>query len=53
MRFSLKHIPEQSKLLLLSLMVGVLSGCAAVVLDWSIHTVKRLLNQGFHGSYDW
>ncbi|MDO5000517.1 MAG: chloride channel protein [Bacteroidales bacterium] len=34
-------------------MVGVLSGCAAVVLDWSIHTVKRLLNQGFHGSYDW
>ena len=53
MRLSLKHIPEQSKLLLLSLMVGVLSGCAAVVLDWSIHTVKRLLNQGFHGSYDW
>ncbi len=53
MRFSLKHIPEQSKLLLLSLMVGVLSGCAAVVLDWSIHTVKRLLNQGFHGSYEW
>ena len=53
MRFSLKHIPEQSKLLLLSLMVGVLSGCAAVVLDWSIHTVRRLLNQGFHGSYDW
>ena len=53
MRFPLKHIPEQSKLLLLSLMVGVLSGCAAVVLDWSIHTVKRLLNQGFHGSYDW
>jgi len=52
-RFSLKHIPEQSKLLLLSLMVGVLSGCAAVVLDWSIHTVKRLLNQGFHGSYEW
>ena len=34
-------------------MVGVLSGCAAVILDWSIHTVKRLLNQGFHGSYDW
>ena len=53
MRFPLKHIPEQSKLLLLSLMVGVLSGCAAVVLDWSIHTVKRLLNQGFHGSYEW
>ena len=53
MRLSLKNIPERSRLLLLSLMVGVLSGCAAVILDWSIHTVKRLLNQGFHGSYDW
>ena len=53
MRLSLKNIPERSRLLLLSLMVGVLSGCAAVILDWSIRTVKRLLNQGFHGSYDW
>ena len=53
MKLSLKHIPERTQLLLLSLMVGVLSGCAAVVLDWSIHTVKRLLNQGFHGSYEW
>lgn len=34
-------------------MVGVLSGCAAVILDWSIHTVKLLLNQDFHFSYDW
>ena len=53
MKLSLDHIPERSKLLLLSLMVGVLSGCAAVVLDWSIHTVKLLLNQDFHFSYDW
>jgi CIC family chloride channel protein len=52
-RLSLKNIPERSRLLLLSLIVGVLSGCAAVILDWSIRTVKRLLNQGFHGSYDW
>ena len=34
-------------------MVGVLSGCAAVILDWTIHTVKLLLNQDFHFSYDW
>ncbi len=34
-------------------MVGVLSGCAAVILDWAIRTVKRLLNQGFHATYDW
>ena len=53
MKLSLEHIPERSKLLLLSLMVGVLSGCAAVILDWSIHTVKLLLNQDFHFSYDW
>ena len=53
MKLSLDHIPERSKLLLLSLMVGVLSGCAAVVLDWAIHTVKLLLNQDFHFSYDW
>ena len=53
MRFSFKHIPERSKLLLLSLVVGVLSGCAAVVLDWAIHTIRRLLNQGFHADYDW
>ena len=34
-------------------MVGVLSGCAAVVLDWSIRTVKHLLNGGFHANYEW
>ena len=53
MRPFLRHIPEHSKLFLLSLMVGVLSGCAAVILDWSIHTVRRLLNQQFHAAYDW
>ena len=53
MKFPFRHIPERSKLLLLSLMVGVLSGCAAVFLDWSIHQIKRLLNQVFHASYDW
>ena len=34
-------------------MVGVLSGCAAVILDWAIHLVKKLLNQGFQGSIGW
>ncbi|MCR5071320.1 MAG: chloride channel protein [Bacteroidales bacterium] len=37
----------------MSLMVGVLSGCAAVILDWSIRTVKHLLNGGFHANYEW
>ena len=55
MKHFLKNIPERSKLLLLSLMVGVLSGCAAVILDWAIHAVKRLLNEGIPlgGDYEW
>ncbi len=55
MKHFLKNIPERSKLLLLSLMVGVLSGCAAVILDWAIHAIKRLLNEGIPlgGDYEW
>ena len=55
MKHVLKNIPERSKLLLLSLMVGVLSGCAAVILDWAIHAIKRLLNEGIPlgGDYEW
>ncbi|MCR5842022.1 MAG: chloride channel protein [Bacteroidales bacterium] len=34
-------------------MVGVLSGCVAVILDWTIHAVKHLLAQGFHADYNW
>ena len=34
-------------------MVGVLSGCAAVVLDWAIHAIKHLLSDGFHFAYAW
>ncbi|MBP5337113.1 MAG: chloride channel protein [Bacteroidales bacterium] len=48
-----KHIPERSKLLLLSLLVGVLSGCAASLLVWAIHAVGELLGRGFHGDYAW
>ena len=55
MKFSFRHIPERSRLLLLSLMVGVLSGCAAVFLDWAIHAIKHLLSQGFwaDSEYEW
>ena len=52
-KFSLNHISERSKLLLLSLMVGVLSGCAASLLVWGIRTLGQLLNRGFHGEYAW
>ena len=54
MKFDFRHIPERSKLLLLSLLVGVLSGCAASLLVWAIQAVKHLLLQGFRaGEYEW
>ncbi len=52
MKFPLRHISERSKLQLLSLLVGVLSGCAAVILDWSVHALKQLLDRG-SSAYPW
>lgn len=50
----MKHISERKVLLLLSLVVGLGSGFAAVVLTWLIHLIKDLLNGGFAGSdYNW
>ncbi len=50
----LRKISEQSKLLYLSLIVGVLSGCAAVILDRAIEIIGRTLDSGFEGSaYEW
>lgn len=50
----LGKISEQSKLLYLSLIVGVLSGCAAVILDRAIEIIGRTLDSGFEGSaYEW
>ena len=54
MKFPLNHIPERSKLLLLSLIVGVLCGCAASLLTWAIHSLRQLLLQVFQsGEYEW
>lgn len=51
----IKNISEHNKLLLLSLTVGVLSGCAAVLLDWLIDVIKHLLNANaaVGGYYEW
>ncbi len=50
----LGKISEQNKLLYLSLIVGVLSGCAAVILDRAIEIIGRTLDSGFEGSaYEW
>lgn len=39
-----KKISDQNKILLLSLTVGVLSGCAAVILDYLIELISSILN---------
>lgn len=40
----LRRIPERSRLLILSFVVGVSSGLAAVLLTWCIDGIKRLLD---------
>jgi len=40
----LQRIPERSRLLLLSFLVGLCSGLAAVCLTWCIDIIKRLLD---------
>ncbi len=42
----LSRIPERSRLLILSLLVGVCSGLAAVLLTWCIDSIRQLLESG-------
>ena len=42
-----KHIKQRQFILLLSFIVGILSGLAAVVLKNTIHYTRILLTQGF------
>lgn len=49
----IKKLSERNRLLLLSFIVGVLSGCAAVLLDWLIHFIRHVLNDSFSAVYDW
>lgn len=55
MALEFKKISEHNRLLVLSFIVGVLSGCAAVFLDWAIHSIKTFLNGDFWGEgvYEW
>lgn len=53
LRHSLRNLSEQRKLLFLSLVVGCVSGLAAVVLRAIVNLVKRLLNSGFNDSANW
>jgi len=43
----IKHINQRQFILILSLIVGILSGLAAVILKNTIHFVHRLLTEGF------
>ena len=40
----LQRVPERSRLLLLSFVVGLCSGLAAVLLTWCIDSIKHLLD---------
>ena len=51
-RLNLK-ISEQNKILILSFIVGVLSGCAAVILDFAIEAISYVLNGNIWGSLDY
>lgn len=54
MKLGIKHISERKKLLLLSLVVGLGSGFAAVLLTWLIHAIKAFINDGFAAQpYNW
>lgn len=50
---SIRKLPERTKLLLLSLVVGLCSGLAAVVLDFLIGWLKSHLAQSGIGGYHW
>lgn len=47
-----ERVPEKNMLLILSLLVGIACGVAAVLLTISIHTVRQLLTSWFSNSYD-
>lgn len=47
-------ISEHTKLLILSFVVGLASGCSAVLLSWLIRFIKGLLNGSFSSqAYNW
>ena len=43
-----KNLSESNKLLILSLLVGIASGAAAVILIKLIHLIQRLLDEILH-----
>ena len=46
-------MPERTKLLLLSLVVGLCSGLAAVLLNWLISKISSILASGHAAGYHW
>lgn len=48
-----KFLSDKNKVLLLSLVVGICSGLAAVLLNWSINSIKNLVAGAPHSSFYW
>lgn len=54
LRWREKHIKEKSFVIILSVIVGAIGGCAAVLLKWLIEVISSLLKSGIsisHGNY--
>ena len=49
LRALLRRLPERTSLLILSVVTGLLCGCAAVLLKMAIHGIQEGLNTLFHG----
>ena len=52
LRDMMRNLPEKQKLLILSLLVGISSGLAAVVLETLVHGIHRALTSWFNGMLD-
>ena len=52
--FRFKYLTESRKIYVLSLLVGLCAGLSAVLLDYLIHLIRRLLTSGFaDGLFHW
>lgn len=48
-----KFLSDRNKVLLLSLVVGICSGLAAVLLDWAVHSIKDFFAGTAHTVFHW
>ncbi|EIM77686.1 cl- channel voltage-gated family protein [Nitritalea halalkaliphila LW7] len=47
----LRHLSTKNFVLLLSAVIGIISGLAAVFLKWAVHAIQHFLTQDFNAAY--